>query len=276
MIRRIFWTAHRLQHLQRLDGKLGAVCAGHPALGRLHAHPGGRYDENSQFGHTLNPRVQAIVETTDWLRLSGSDSRSFRAPTLEESNLNPALLPEKAWTYDAGFELHASSRSFRANVFRAIVGDEIQSSTFSADNVGSARRQGVEIQVEHVVNEYFRYSGNYTWLENTGTPSGFDHRVLLANSPRHTANSTVAITPAKRWEFDSTLRYEDARFSGDDRTGTKMGSQLIVDLRLAYQWRQLELFAGVKNIADKRYVEVPGFPLPGRTAYGGIRLRLWG
>jgi len=238
--------------------------------------PGGRYDKNSQFGDTTNPRVQAIIEATDWLRLSGSDSRSFRAPMMDETNLNPALLPEKAWTYEAGFELHGSSRSLRANVFRAIVGDEIQSSTFSADNVDSARRQGVEIQIDHVVNDYFRDTWNYTYLENTGVPSGYSRPVLLAYSPRHTVNYTAVITPSKKWELDPTLRYEDSRFSGNDQTGTKMGSQLIMDLRLAYQWRQMELFFGIKDLTDKRYDEVPGYPLAGRTAYGGIRLRLWG
>jgi len=55
-----------------------------------------------------------------------------------------------------------------------------------------------------------------------------------------------------------------------------MGSQLIMDLRIAYQWRQMELFFESTIFSIKRYVEVPGFPLAGRTAYGGIRLRLWG
>jgi vitamin B12 transporter len=142
--------------------------------------------------------------------------------------------------------------------------------------VGGARRQGVEIQFEHVLNAFVRSSWNYTYLENTGTPSGVDHPVLLAYSPRHTANVTAVITPSKRWEIDPTLRYEDARFSGNDRAGTKLGSQLIMDLRIAYQWRQLELFLGVKDLTDKRYEEVSGYPLPGRTAYAGVRLRLWG
>lgn len=238
--------------------------------------PAGRYDQNSQFGHSTNPRIQAIVEATDWLRLSGSEGRSFRAPTMDEWRFNPALLPEKAWTDEAGFELHGSSQSLRANVFRSHVGDAIQSSTFSAVNVGSARRQGVEIKIEHVVNEYFRQSWNYTYLENTGIPSGDDHPVLLAYSPRHTVNGTAVFTPSKKWEISPTLRYEDARFSGNDHTGVPLSSQLVIDLRLAYQWRQMELFFGIKDITDKRYDEISGYPLAGRTAYGGIRLRLWG
>jgi vitamin B12 transporter len=238
--------------------------------------PSGRYDKNNQYGHSANPRVQSMLDASDWLRFSASAGRSVRAPTIDEVHLNSMLDPERAWTYDAGFELHQSSMSFRANVFRANVDDLIQSSTFSAVNVGSARRQGVEIQFDHVVNEYFRHSWNYTYLENRGIPSGFDHRVALAFSPRHTVNYLASITPSRKWKIDNTLRYEDSRFSGNDGTGTKLGSQLVWDMRLAYQWRQLELFLGVNDINNRRYDEVPGFPLPGRTAYGGVSLRLWG
>jgi outer membrane cobalamin receptor len=196
---------------------------------------------------------------------------------MDEVQLNPALLPEKAWTYESGFELHESSVSFRANAFRSIVGDEIQSSTFSPVNIGSARRQGVEIQINHLVNEHFSDSWNYTYLENTGIPLGYDQPVLLAFSPRHTANYTARITTlSKKWEFDPTVRYEGSRFSGDDQTGTEMGAQVIMDLRIAYEWRQAELYFGAKDLTDKRYEEVPGYPLIGTSFYAGIRLRLWG
>ena len=107
-------------------------------------------------------------------------------------------------------------------------------------------------------------------------PFGVAHWVPLAYSPKHTANYLATFTPKKRWSIDVIVRYEDARFTGNDRTGTKMGSQVIGDLRLAYQWRQMEVFFGIKDVADKRYVEQPGYPLPGRTAFWGIRLRLWG
>ena len=238
--------------------------------------PSGRFDKNSQFGDTANPRVQGLVDATDWLRFSASADRSFRAPTLDESQLNPDLNPEKAWTYEAGFEVGESSRTFRANYFRSNVGDEIQSSTFTAANLESGRRQGLEIQIKHRVNDYFQDEWNYTYLENVGVPVGFDHPVALAFSPRHTANFKAVITPNKIWEIDPVVRYEDARFSGNNESGTKMGAQVVMDLRLAYQWRQMEVFFGINDILDKRYVEVPGYPLPGRTAYGGIRLRLWG
>jgi outer membrane receptor protein involved in Fe transport len=142
-------------------------------------------------------------------------------------------------------------------------------------NIGTARRQGMELQIDHAVSRYFKHGVNYTYLENLGIPSTFNHLVPLPFSPRHTVNYLASVMPAKRWKIDNTLRFEDVRYSGNNQTGTKMGSQLLWDMRLSYQWRQLECFLGVNDITDKRYQEQAGFPLPGRTVYLGIALRLW-
>jgi outer membrane receptor protein involved in Fe transport len=210
------------------------------------------------------------------LRFSASAGRSFRAPTIEEANLNAALDPEKAWTYEAGFEIYRSSESFQINFFHADVGDLIQTSSSSAMNIGTAQRHGMEIQLHQVINNFFRDSWDYTYLKNQGVPAGFNQPVELALSPRHTVNYTATIIPRKRWSVDATMRYETTLYSGNDKTGDKMYPQFVADIRLAYQWRQLEAFLGIKDLFNKRYVEVPGYPLPGRNVYAGIRLRLWG
>jgi outer membrane receptor protein involved in Fe transport len=248
--------------------------------------PSGRYDHNSRAGEFKSPRVALIEDAMPWLRFSGSAARSFRTPSLDELFLasplfsgNAALRPETAWTYDAGFDLHADSTSFKATYFRTNLHDLIQPApiTFnSVANVGTARRQGAEVQLRHVLNEFFQHTANYTYLESLGMPTGSDHLVPLSLSPRHTANYVASIFPRRRWRFDATVRYEDSRYTGHDQTGTKLGSQVIFDARIAFQLRQLEIFTGVQDIGDKKYEEVPGFPLPGRTAYFGLRLLLWG
>ena len=247
---------------------------------RLTVIPSGRFDHNSQAGDSKNPRVQTMLDALSWLRFSASAARSFRVPTIDEIQTNPTLQPEHAWTYDAGFEIHPASTSFRATYFRANVTDLIETTTGtlpSASNIGTARRQGAEIQIRHIVNEYFRDTWNYTYLENVGILPGSTRYAPLANSPRHTANFIATLTPATRWTIDTTLRYLGSRFSdSNDPSGSTLGSIVMWDFRVAYQWRQMELYFGVKNLTDRRYEEQSGFPLPGRTAYGGIQLRLWG
>ncbi len=254
--------------------------------------PSGRYDHNSQFGDTKNPRVQLLADATRWLRFSGSAARSFRAPTIDDLYYpftdfgggfsyqgNPSLRPETAWTYDAGSEVHVDSFSVKTTYYRSNLTDLIQTTTDPASttmNIGRARRQGAEIEIDHVVNAYFRDGWNYTYLENVGIPVGFSHYVTLPYSPRHSVNYQATITPAKGWALHSTLRYDDPRYSGFDQTGTKLSSMILLDLRLSYQWRQMEIYVGASDVTNRRYEEQAGFPLPGRVTYGGLRLRLWG
>ncbi len=252
--------------------------------------PSGRYDHNSHSGESKSPRVQLIEDATPWLRLSGSAGRSFHAPTLDQLYFkdpffigNPDLKPETAWTYDAGFELHNDSISFRAAYFRSNISDLIQvvssdpadvTAPFFSANVSSARRQGAEVELHHVWNEMVKDSWNWTYLDNVGKPAGFDELVALPFSPRHTVNYVLSLLPLQGLRFDNTARYQDTRYSGNNQTGTRMPSQLIWDLRLAFQWRVSEFFFGINNLTDKRYQEQPGFPLPGRTYYGGINVKL--
>ena len=260
--------------------------------------PSGRFDHHSQFGHTANPRVQLMADATDWLRFSGSAARAFRSPTIDELYYpftdfgtffgtdfqfsgNPNLQPEKAWTYDAGIELHKDANSLKVSYFRANVSNLIQSVDFftpgtpnvdqsTSINVGKARRQGAEIQVDHRVNDYWKNALNYTYLNNRGVPPGFTNYVNLRYSPRHTVNYIAMLTPFKNLEWDHTLRYVGSRFSDNNNGGAKLGSMVVWDMRLAYKWSQVDGFLQVADVTNRRYEEQSGYPLPGRTFYGGV------
>jgi len=242
--------------------------------------PSGRFDHHSRAGDTTNPRVQGIVDATSWLRFSASTARAVRAPVIDELFAhdvgaigNPDLKPEKAWTYDAGFELHEDSESLRVTYFRANVSNLITASPSTENtfvNVGKARRQGAEIEIADTRCTLFHQSLNYTYLEDVGIPDGFDHYVTLPYTPRNTINYIGTLLPMAGWELDSLLRFEDTRYSDNDQSGEKFGSQLIWDLRTSYAWRWIKAYIGVNDVANKRYEEIQGFPLPGRTYYGGL------
>jgi outer membrane cobalamin receptor len=254
--------------------------------------PSVRFDKHSVVGDSTNPRVQVVADATEWLRFSGSAARSFRAPTIDDLYTpftdfgggfsyvgNPNLRPEKAWTYDAGFQVGQGSTTFRAGYFRANVTDLIQTTPDLAStsiNVGTARRQGAELEASQVLNRYFQHSANYTYLENYGKPQGVTEYVVLRLSPKHTANYVATVLPFKGFKFDNTLRYLSDRWEGNDKTNTRLDHYLLWGTRMAYSLRQAEIYFGVDNLTDHRYEERGGYPLPGRTYYGGVSLKLWG
>ena len=128
-----------------------------------------------------------------------------------------------------------------------------------------------------MINQYFRNKVNYTYLDNEGKPDGFDEYVALPLSPRDTVNYVATLTPTEHVTFDNTLKYVSPTYTGNNDTGTKVGDYLLWDMRLSYTHAlSSEIYGGIDDVTNKRYEEAAGYPLPGRTIYGGLRLRLWG
>src|SRR5204862_674721 len=132
---------------------------------------------------------------------------------------NPALRPEKAWTYDAGFEVHNSSQSVRLNYFRANVQDLIQTTADLAStkvNIGKARRQGMELTIAQTLSKIFHHGLNYTYLENMGIPQGYNDYVDLRLSPRHAVNYLTTLNPIASLHVDNAFRYTSSRWEGNN------------------------------------------------------------
>jgi len=257
-------------------------------VGRASFSAAGRYDQTTRGGHFWNPRFQSWIDATERLRLFASAAHSFGLPRLSDLFTNSPfftgnmqLHPEKTWTYDAGFELHQESNTFRVTFYKSIVSDALQLRPITLDalqNIADVRRQGAEAQWSHVLTAWFQEDIRYTYLDNRGRPDGFTDRVALAQSPRHRVDWLMSFHPGRQRKvrIDSDIRYEGSRYAGDNQTGGKFGSQVTLDFRVSWPWRQADLYMGTQNALDKRYEEYEGYPLPGRTVYGGIQLRLWG
>ncbi len=212
---------------------------------------------------------------------------------------NPSLQPETAWSYDGGFELYNDAVSFKATYFRTNVSNLIQSTLDNAStviNIGNARRQGAELQLDKTdgsillnalfgilpsmgesknkitdfIRTHSRDTVNYTYLDNRGIPPGFTDDVELRYSPRHTVNWVATFSPCSHFDWDNAVRYVDARFSGNNETGTKLGSMVLWDTKLTKRWKQLEAYLSVRDVTNRRYEEQAGYPLPGRTFLGGV------
>ncbi len=60
-------------------------------------------------------------------------------------------------------------------------------------------------------------------------------------------------------------RYEE-RMVGDSNT--------VVDMRLAYEWYEYQVFLEVTNLFDEEYVESGFAPMPGRWIIGGVKFNM--
>ena len=250
---------------------------------RLILIPGVRLDDNQSFGTAWTPSFStAYLFRETGTKLKAGYAKGFKAPTLNDLFFppafgcpafgNPNLGPEKSWEVNAGVEQDIISDRVKlgATYFHREVQDMIEArpipgnplGCFRAENVGSARFDGVEWTLGIKLLESLSANANYTFLD-WDTADG-----RLPRRPRHRGNINL------NYVFDRLNVNASANFVGrrdDFRAASPFGNitkpgYAIFDLASYYSlpWRvpavkDLTLFGKVENLFNKKYEEVDGF-----------------
>ncbi|RKF19401.1 TonB-dependent receptor [Altericroceibacterium spongiae] len=160
-----------------------------PLTSHIRAQISARYEDyGASVGSTFDPQARVSIGLTDWLTLRGGVGSTFRGPPSEatgadlvvmnfiggafrpvDQRANPALKPESATTYNAGFTvakgpLHASLDYWRYDFEGAIEGEPVNgivSALFGAsgtENCGNPAYAGLEAR--------FTFSGGVCGASN--------------------------------------------------------------------------------------------------------------
>jgi iron complex outermembrane recepter protein len=231
-----------------------------------------------------NLQTAAIYRYSDTGKAHASVSSRTRFPTIFErfssrfggATSNPDLQPEHAVNYEIGFsdQLGKLTR-IEAAAFVSKLDDVIQSvpttyqgtAVTQSRNVGSGVYKGFEIAVNSQVLPDLELGGNYTLLKRdidapaapnlkpTGTP---DHKLFLYAN--YTPLEGLTVTPSVEAATDRFT----TNTAGTVYYGT--GAYVLSNLQVSYQFTErLEAAAGVRNIFDRSYTLVDGFPEEGRS-----------
>ncbi len=241
-----------------------------------------RVEWDEGFGVTVLPRAEARVSPWPALALFASAGRSFRLPTFEELHFdagfvqgNPDLLPEDAWTWDAGVSLSSPGEvaMLRAAFFENRVSNLIlflprSAFLIRAENSGSALLRGVEVEGSVRLGPV-GVRATYTFLD-----ARFRGGRAMPHRPRHTVAGEVSFeSGGVRVEVRG--RGQTAMFMDRYESLTEEG-RLVVDARV--EWTpvpEATLALDVHNILDRRgAVDSLQSPLPGRAFYGSLRVFL--
>jgi len=234
-------------------------------------------DDNQSFGTAWTPSFStAYLFRESGTKLKAGYAKGFKAPTLNDLFFppafgcpafgNPNLGPEKSWEVNAGVEQDIISDRVKlgATYFHREVQDMIEArpipgnplGCFRAENVGSARFDGVEWTLGIKLLESLSANANYTFLD-WDTADG-----RLPRRPRHRGNINL------NYVFDRLNVNASANFVGrrdDFRAASPFGNitkpgYAIFDLASYYSlpWRvpavkDLTLFGKVENLFNKKY-----------------------
>lgn len=247
----------------------------------------------------INPKLAVNYQGTEWLSLYTSIGRSFRTPTFNELYWpqeasswppttyvvqgNPRLKPEWATSVDAGASLrYGSFLTARLGLWRSFLTDLIQwQSAQRGDtlltqpvNLDTATISGAELELGFATG-HAGVKGHATYMLARSHGMDLIYRPRLGLSVAHWVGWDVA-----RLNWD--VRSIGPRYTTPDSLAPNDSNSLpgfmVLDLGFALspRWRGVKtaLRGGVRNLLDKHYQMMRGYPVPGRNWYAEIGLSL--
>jgi vitamin B12 transporter len=250
---------------------------------RLIMIPGIRLDDNQSFGTAWTPSFSAAYLFRETgTKLKASYAKGFKAPTLNELFFpagfgcpafgNPNLKPEKSWELNAGVEQDVLSDRVKLGLtyFHREVTDLIEGrpipgdpfGCFRAENVGTARFDGVEWTLAIKLLTSLTINANYTYLD-WDTADG-----KLPRRSRNRGNVTLNYLYDK-WNVNLGANFvgrrDDFRAASPFGDITKPG-YVIFNLASYYTLplrvptvKDLTLIGKIENLFNRKYEEVDGF-----------------
>lgn len=237
-------------------------------FGRFGLGAGARLDRSGSYPQELSPSLRLSYALSS-AQLHASVGRGFREPSFTElyyrdpANVgNPDLEAERAWSWEAGLALRPMAELLAQTALFARYEDDlidyirpVGNSLWAASNLGRVRTLGTQVDLSYGGKGAVRWNLGYTWYHKTRVLNrGYESKYVFTH-PRHRVLVGLSHPLVKgfssRWQFSFR---ESGR--GDDYG--------LVDLVLSRRFRYGRVQGRVRNLADERYEDVSGVPMPGR------------
>ena len=238
---------------------------------------GGRLNTDSRYGsnntYTFNP---AWLIGRNW-KLYGSIASAFKAPTLYQLYSpygDPALLPEKSSSYEAGIQFNNNIFNTRATWFHRKTRDGIDYNYFTNRyyNYNEEKGNGVEWEATLKFARIWSLTANYTWLKmRQQTQSHLSHEDTAYDYalrvPGHAANLTLGARPVRGFFVSLSGHFESKRYDigGYDANFNPLPDVVLDPFFILNGYaeyrpaRFLKLFAEGRNILNKKFYTINGY-----------------
>lgn len=236
-------------------------------------------DESSEedYSYTLGLYYDLLEGT----RLKASHARKVRFPTLRDlydvDSGNPDLGAEVTWHYEAGIEQALPAKTMVSLTgFYIDIEDFIEKNDITglSENFEKYEFYGVEVSAENRYFDRLLLGASYTYMstEDKGDDSERDE---LQNRPEH--KIVLEATYQLPWQMSvyGSAQYVAQNYyyaKQDTSDQRRLPEYVVVDFRVnkSAAGGALDLYFGINNLLDEDYEQSYGFPVAGRTMYGGV------
>jgi outer membrane cobalamin receptor len=262
-------TDHLIPSGQRVGGgtqlQHGIFGQADATFGPVKLFAGVRHSYAGMGNQFLSPNGGFVIGKKS-LRARGSVYRSFRAPTLNElyrdfsagnttTKANAALVPEKLWGAEAGFDWVGENSTFRVTAYRNALDGLITNVTLSSTptaivrqraNAADAVSRGVETEF---IERFHNFTGElkYLYVESRYV-TGF----RVAQIPKH--QGTAQLTYQRHGTFASAgLRSYSYQFDDDLNTFRLPGYASLQSVVRQHLVRSLSAEVTLENALDRQF-----------------------
>lgn len=245
---------------------------------------GARYDDYSDFGSTLNPRIALVWQGTDRLTTKLMYGQAFRAPSYLElysatsANIpNPGLKPETSRTWDLSFSFLAT-RDLRLGVTayrfdrRDVIAPDPVSNKF--ENFDRYLTNGIELEAQWKAARNVMVSGNLSRMKDVDSPL----RDLAIPLQQAYLRLDWGFLP--KWNWNMQTYWFDKRPLPATDPRLPAGAYTLVNTTIRYTHdRSWEFAASIHNlfnrdVRDYSSTRLPNnLPLPGRNFFAELRYK---
>lgn len=249
---------------------------------------GGRLNNHSEYGNNSTFSIAPAWELNDQLKLFGSVSTGFKAPTLDElfGTYGAADLdPQKSLYYNIGAESYLFGQSLKlsAQYFNREIEDLIIFSPDGYVNRDRQNDQGIELTADWIVSGTIRAGAWYNYLDGEVlTQNAEGEEVIESNlirRPAHSIGLSAGIQVADpifirldgEYNGERTDLFFNPDFVSEDVT---LDPYILVNLYAEYKFydKKFTLFGDVKNLLNSDFTEVYGFNTMGTAVKAGLRV----
>ncbi|WP_404436182.1 TonB-dependent receptor domain-containing protein [Stutzerimonas chloritidismutans] len=266
------------------------------SVGALDVTLGARLDDHDSFGSEFSPRAYGVYNLTDNWVVKGGVGRSFKAPSIYQSDDsygvlacrgmctlvgNPNLKPETATSYEIGTLFQNEQLEAGIMLFNNDIDDMIITDTWRAgyrpavmtySNVSKARVRGYELIGRYNLSDTMGLRANYTYSDAEDR----DTDEQLRNTPQHVANFGFDWQAAPALGLNLDYQYTGSQLLYVSAADPNVESGAFHQLNLGARYqatRELSLKAGMNNLTNEKRDDVAQSVdniLMGRTLFVGF------
>lgn len=242
---------------------------------------GVRYDNSSDFGSSLNPRIGLVWRAAPGLTTKFLYGKAFRAPSFQELYQqnnpvalgNPNLEPEHIQTLEAAIDYRPANNRWNigANIFTYRLTDKILfvqnpvTGNNIAQNAGSQKGKGFILEAGWMLSKNFKLSGNYAYQIAQN-----QEKQDIANVPIQDLylQADWQITSAWHLNLQTNGIFDRRRAANDPREPVKDYVSMDLTLHYARLKSPWQFTFGARNLFDTDIRE----PTPGPDENGMIKI----